>query len=187
MNKPLAMALTASLLASCATIPTPLQGQFSATTPKDHAAVGTQAVRWGGEIIKVDPKRDSTCFEVLARELDASARPLSRDPSDGRFIACRSGFYDPEVFERGRELTVVGHLTGTEHGKVGDFDYAYPHVDADAIYLWPKRVAYARSPYYDPWMVGYGGGFGWGPYWGGPFWGGGTIIIRDNAGPHRGR
>ena len=53
---------------------------------------------------------------------------------------------------------------------------------ADAIYLWPKRPLYVNTPYYDPWMYGYGGPWGWGPYWG-PFWGGGTVIIRDHSSP----
>jgi outer membrane lipoprotein len=182
MYKHLAITLLAASVASCATVPKPLQGQFSPTTPRDAVSgADGQAVRWGGEIIKVEPKQDTTCFEILARELNANARPSSQDPSDGRFIACRSGFYDPEEFERGRDITVVGRVTGTEQGKVGQFDYTYPHVDADAIFLWPIRSLYARSPYYDPWMYGYGYGPGWGfgPYWG-PYWGGPTVIIRDH-------
>lgn len=190
MNKQLAIALISTGLASCATVPGPLQGQFAATTPRDAASAGGngEAVRWGGEIIKVEPKTDATCFEILARELDAGARPVSRDAKGGRFIACHSGFYDPEIFERGRELTVTGHVAGTDHGKVGEFDYVYPHVDADAIYLWPKRPRYVRSMYGDPWMTGYGPygwGWGWGPYWG-PFWGGPTVIIREHHHDHAG-
>jgi len=189
VNKPLALALLSAALASCATVPKPLQGQFSPATPRDAAtAGGGQTVRWGGEIIKVEPKADATCFEILSRQLDDSARPIKRDPSDGRFIACRAGFYDPEVFDRGREVTVTGQLSGIDHGKVGEFNYSYPHVAADAIYLWPKRPLYVNTPYPygDPWLYGgygYGGPWGWGgPYWG-PFWGGGTVIIRDHSGP----
>ena len=179
MNK-LALALLATGLASCATVPTPLQGQFSAATPRAAVAgsAGGELVRWGGEIIKADPKTDSTCFEVLARDLDSSARPIRRDPSDGRFIACRTGFYDPAVFEAGREITVVGHVDGTERGKVGQFDYTYPRVAADTIYLWPKRPLYVNTPYYDPWMYGCGPyGWGWGPCWG-PYWGP-SVIVRE--------
>jgi outer membrane lipoprotein len=183
MNKTLTIALLAAAVASCATVPATLQGQFAASTPRDAHADG-QAVRWGGEIIKVEPKEDSTCFEVLARELDASARPTRREGSQGRFIACRSGFYDPEEYDRGREVTVVGQLSGTEHGKVGQFDYTYPHVVASEVYLWPKRPL--RTPYQDPWMYGYGPygpGWGWfGPGWG-PYWGAPPIIIREH--PHR--
>jgi outer membrane lipoprotein len=186
MNKQLATILLTAGLAACATVPAPLQGQFSTVTPRDAVSAGNaQGVRWGGEIIKVEPKADTTCFEILARELNASARPVSRDPSSGRFIACHSGFYDPEVFRRGRDLTIVGHVTGTDHHKVGQFDYAYPRVAADAIYLWPKRSMYANYPYYDPWLYGYGPyGWGFGVY-GGPIWGGPTVIIREHpSGPH---
>ncbi|HEY0180122.1 MAG TPA: Slp family lipoprotein [Dokdonella sp.] len=183
MNKTFALALLAAGLASCATVPAPLQGQYASVMPRDAAKTVDQPVRWGGEIIKVEPKRDATCFEVLARALDASARPTARDPSGGRFIACRAGFYDPEEFERGRDVTVVGRVTGTEQRKVGEFDYTYPHVDADTIYLWPKRPLYVRSPYYynDPWLYGGWGPWGWGPYWG-PYWGG-SVIIHDRAPP----
>lgn len=178
--KRFAIATFAAGLASCATVPTPLQGQFASATPRDAATAGGsgEAVRWGGEIIKVEPKADQTCFEILARELDATARPVSRDPSGGRFIACRGGFYDPEDFGRGRDLTVTGHVDGVERRKVGEFDYTYPRVAADTIYLWPKRTMYARSPYYDPW---YGDPFWWGagPYWG-PYWGG-PIIVRPRT------
>lgn len=177
---PLIIALAAAL-AACASVPPTLQGQYGATTPRD-ANVQGQTVRWGGELIKVEPKADSTCFEILARELDASARPTRRDGSQGRFIACRSGFYDPEEYDRGREVTVVGQVTGTDHGLVGQFDYAYPHVAASEVHLWPKRVK--AAPYYDPWMYDFGPGWygpGWGPYWGAP-----PIIIRERSHPHDG-
>jgi outer membrane lipoprotein len=173
-----AIALT---LGACASVPTPLQGQFPPTTPHD-AMAGTIAgpVRWGGEILNVEPHADQTCFEILARELDSIARPVGRDPSAGRFIACRNGFYDPEEFKKGRDITIVGQLNGTEKGKVGDFDYTYPRVAAEMIYLWPERPLYVNTPYYDPW----GPWWGYGPYWGGPYWGpywGGTIVVRH---PH---
>ena len=152
LAKPLAAAALSFALGACATIPTPLQGTFAATTPRDAAANagGTEAVRWGGQIINVDPRADQTCFEILARDLDSVARPVSHDPSNGRFLACRNGFYDPEEFKEGRDITVVGPLNGTERAKVGNFDYTYPRVAAQTIYLWPERPQY--SPYYyDPW------------------------------------
>lgn len=175
------LALLTAALGACATVPAPLQGQFSPATPRDAAANAGQsaAVRWGGEIINVDPRADQTCFEILGRELDTSARPVSRDPSLGRFLACRAGFYDPEEFKQGRDITIVGQLNGSERAKVGDFDYTYPRVAADVVYLWPKRALYMQSPYYDPWY-GYGPWWGYGPYWGGGFFG--TTVIVEH--PH---
>lgn len=159
------------LLTACATAPAPLKGEFSALKPVDSlsGAHTGERVRWGGEIIRVEPSASSTCFEILARELDGSARPLRRDRSDGRFIACRNGFYDPEVFIKGRDLTVVGRVDGSEKGRVGEYEYTYPRIAADAVYLWPKRplVVEQRNWGYDPFW-----GPGFGPYWGGGYWGG---------------
>ena len=174
------------LLAACAT-PAPLKGAYSPITPQEAAstdATGTM-VRWGGRIVSVEPQAQRTCFEMISLDLQDSGRPRSSgDRIGGRFIACRAGFYDPEEFERGRQLTVVGSVAGADHGKVGEFNYTYPHVAADTVYLWPRRAMYAQSPYYDPWFSGYGGPWGpyWGPYWG-PFWGG-TVVVREHPHPH---
>ncbi|MGA9420847.1 MAG: Slp family lipoprotein [Rhodanobacteraceae bacterium] len=191
MRKLILTVLLAGTLGSCATVPVPLQGKFNAVAPNDvvKSEHTGQHVRWGGEIISVKPKSDRTCFEILDRELGATARPRERagDASGGRFIACRSGFYDPELFQRGREATVVGRVTGTETGKVGEYDYTYPLVSADAIYLWPERPVYQRSYYDSPFFYDpYWGG----PYWGGPFWGYGTfgwgapVILVPHGGHH---
>ncbi|HSX62043.1 MAG TPA: Slp family lipoprotein [Tahibacter sp.] len=161
------LSLTTALLAlaGCATAPKPLQGEFAAAAP-DAVADG-QKVRWGGEIIRVDNAADRSCFEVLARPLDGSARPLRRDRSDGRFLACRSGFYDPAVFEPGREITVTGTIAGSELRKVGDYDYRYTRVAADVIYLWNEREALA---YPSPWFYD--------PFWYRPWWGPSFVVIH---------
>lgn len=174
LYRPLALVATIALLGGCATIPQPLQGSYtnlSSTAAQQGGAGGTQ-VRWGGEIIKTEPGSQQTCFYILARPLDGQARPElgSAGGDQGRFVACHSGFYDPEVFSRGRELTVTGTIHGTVTQKVGAYDYPYPRVEANVVYLWPKRPAYAAYPpgYYNPYW-----GPGFGPYWGGPWgWGG---------------
>lgn len=180
--KSLALAVGVATLAGCATIPQPLQGTYTeiTTSQAQQGGAGGATVRWGGEIISTEPGPQETCFYMLSRPLDSEARP--KDSSDvegqGRFVACRSGFYDPEVFKAGREVTVTGTLHGTVSRKVGDYDYAYPRVDANVIYLWPKRVYVNYPPgYYDPFW-----GPGWGPYWGPwgygyPYWGGTRVIV----------
>lgn len=171
MYKSILLIPVLATLAACATAPAPLKGEFSALVPSEvvDGSHLHERVRWGGEIIKVSPAENETCFEVLSRELDAAARPHKQDNSDGRFIACRSGFYDPEVFTKERELTVVGTVSGTEVGRIGEFDYNYPKVAAEAIYLWPKRPLVIEQrygwPYYDPFW-----GPGFGPWWGGGYW-----------------
>lgn len=162
--------LAALGLMACATAPKPLAGDFSPLTPQQAAAQNANGshVRWGGEIISVEPKADATCFEILARGLYADARPDRYDASDGRFIACRKGFYDPAVFTPGREITVVGDVSGTEQRPVGDYNYTYPHVNAEVVYLWPAHERYPAG-YYDPW---------WGPYYGSLWpWFGPTVVV----------
>ena len=186
MRTPLLLIPLSLALGACATVPAPLVGEFAALTPTASVASGSsgERVRWGGEIISVDPGADATCFEVLSRDLDSSARPLARDDSNGRFIACRAGFYDPEVFVRGRDLTVIGSVTGTEMGRVGEFDYTYARVAAESVYLWPKRplVIQQRNHWgHDPFW-----GPGFGPYWGGGYWGPPPVVIikpRPNPKP----
>ena len=191
--RPLALVAAIALLGGCATIPQPLQGTYSnvSTAAAQQGGAGGTHVRWGGEIIKTEPGPQQTCFYLLSRPLNDQARPKAgvEGESEGRFVACRNGFYDPEVFTRGRELTVTGTLHGIVSQKVGEFDYAYPRVEADVVYLWPKRVAPQRygPGFYDPfWGPGFGryygpgfGGYGWGnPYWNQPR----VIIVRP---PHQ--
>ena len=171
----LSLAAATALLAACATVPQPLQGNFAPVTStgaQQGGANGTQ-VRWGGDIISTEPGQQSTCFYVLGRQLDDQARPI-RDNTNtqGRFVACRAGFYDPEVFKPGREITVTGTLQGVVSRKVGDYDYAYPRVEANVVYLWPKRPMVVGSPYGPGWYDPFWGPY-WGPYWGwgGPYWG----------------
>lgn len=169
--RPLAVTGLAIALGACATAPKPLQGQFPGVTPRD-AVVGVQTgaqVRWGGRIVETKPGANNTCFEMISAPLSATGRPQSDTPdaTDGRFIACRAGFYDPAIFSKGREVTFVGRVSGTETTRIGEYDYRLPKVDADVVYLWPKvrEVQVRPYPYYDPFW-GPGPGWGWGPRWG---------------------
>lgn len=155
------------VLTGCATTPAPLQGNFAPITQQQAQQENHQGkrVRWGGEIIVTTPGKTETCFEVLARPLDDQARPLTGDSGQGRFIACAQGFYDPEVYAKGRELTVAGTLSTPLISKIGAYDYRYARVSADNVYLWPQRPRYTAPPYYyDPFY----GPF-YDPFWPGPF------------------
>lgn len=160
-------------VASCAVPPAEIRsGPFNDVTitqAQQQNLVG-QRVRWGGDIARVTPGRERTCFEVVGRPLTREARPRAGDETDGRFITCAPGFYDPTVYEHGRQLTVIGTLEEAEVGKIGDFEYHYPRIAGEKLYLWPQRepamAAYAPwanpygEPYQGPWTFG-----PWGYWW----------------------
>lgn len=158
------VALAALALAGCTTIPEQIQGNYSDISPArvEPSAFGA-SVRWGGVLIDATNEENSTCFEVLSRDLDKYLRPLQEDRTAGRFIACKAGFHDPEVFAPGREVTLTGTIRNVEVREIDQFDYRYPVVDVNELVLWqPRQEVMVIDHMYDPF---------WYPYfWGGPYW-----------------
>lgn len=142
----LASCIALCALAACATTSRDplLAGDYPALTAHD-AVVGDHTganVRWGGRIIRTEPRHDRTCFEVVSTGLDAEGRPRwTGEDTWGRFIACRAGFYDPELFKPNREVTFTGRIEGYEERRLQGTVFDFPRVDADAVHLWPDAVA----------------------------------------------
>ncbi|MDQ3205573.1 MAG: Slp family lipoprotein [Pseudomonadota bacterium] len=148
--------LALALLSACASQPQPLQGQYAQISPREAVvAESTGAtVRWGGRIVQVEPQDHRTCFEMISTPLNQFARPYwASDNTGGRFIACRPGFYDPAIFQVDREVTFTGRIAGYETRQIGGYDYRFPQVDADVVYLWPvrERVDVITRPAPWPW------------------------------------
>lgn len=163
----LAAALAVLALAGCTTIPEQIQGSFSDISPaRVEPAVFGASVRWGGVIIDAVNEANRTCFEVLSRDLDRYLRPLQEDRTAGRFIACKPGFHDPEVFAAGREVTLTGSIRGIEEREIDQFKYRYPVIDVDELVLWqPRQEVLVIDRMHDPFWYPY-------PYyWGRPYWG----------------
>ncbi|MFZ5635208.1 MAG: Slp/YeaY family lipoprotein [Pseudomonadota bacterium] len=151
-----AIAVLAAALAGCATQAKPLRGEFAPITPHQATVEDSTGsiVRWGGRIVRTEPLADRTCFEVLSTRLDASGRPYwAADDTRGRFIACRAGFYDPALFTDKREVTFTGRIDGYANRKIGEYDYRFPRMAADVVYLWPvrDRVEVIARPSPWPW------------------------------------
>ncbi|MDT8409533.1 MAG: Slp family lipoprotein [Wenzhouxiangellaceae bacterium] len=154
-------------MAGCVSIPEPLEGDYSQAFFPEQAtenSIGAR-VRWGGTIVETNPQSDRTCVEVLSRELTGNYQPERSDTEHGRFLACKEQFIDPEVFENGREVTVVGRLESFTAATVGEFVYRYPIVDAESIYLWPESETYAGRGYYGYGYYGYPYGRFYYPYY----------------------
>lgn len=149
-------------LAACMRPPANLAGQYDRVTVREAQAEPREglAVRWGGKLISMRPGKDQTCFEVASFPLDTNARPEPSDESLGRFIACAPGYYEPAVYAPGRDVTIVGALHGATAGKVGQYDYTFPRVDATTVYLWPERSAAEARPGWWPSVgISVGGAF----------------------------
>ena len=157
MNTRLAVLATATaLLAACASQPQPLQGAFAQISPRDAVTTDSTGamVRWGGRIVDVEPQSNRTCFEMISTRLDVYGRPYwATDDTGGRFLACRTGFYDPALFQVNREVTFTGRVDSYETRRVGQYDYRFPHMASDVVYLWPvrERVNVITRPAPWPW------------------------------------
>lgn len=150
------LVLGSLLLVACASQPVPLQGTFNEITPQQATSSDATGavVRWGGRIVEVEPQSNRTCFQMISTRLSAYGRPYwATDDVGGRFIACRAGFYDPALFERNREVTFTGRIAGYESRRIGEYDYKFPRIDADVVYLWPirERVDVVTRPAPWPW------------------------------------
>ncbi len=106
-------------------------------------------VLWGGTIIDTNVKADSTFIKVIDKDLDFEKQPEEGDKSNGRFIVRCPGFLDPAVYRPGREITVIGTLSGTTVEPVGELRYTYPVVESKQLHLWEPRAKYRRPTYWD--------------------------------------
>lgn len=132
-----------------------------------------QKARWGGKIVSVVNKQDVSEIEVVFFPENSFGKPITSMPSAGRFKAVVDGFVDPLVFEPGRLITVVGELTDSQVGVIGEQEYTYPTINAKGYYMWKEttdvnveidtfafspfgyRAGFHRNffnPWYDPWL-----------------------------------
>lgn len=112
-----------------------------------------QPVRWGGQIAGVENRKNETWFDVVARPLDSNGRPNATGDSLGRFLVYTEGFLDPEVYAKGRDITIAGRIERSLIRPIGEYSYNYVVIKADTINLWEQRVErtpYYRDPFYDP-------------------------------------
>jgi outer membrane lipoprotein len=162
---PLGLAL--AMLSGCATYPVAknLRQQARSLTlaqvVADPAAHQDTMVIWGGRIIKTVNDAHGGDLYVLKLPLAHNEKPLGAANPSGRFIARSSGFLDPEIYKRGRLVTVAGNVAGLESQPVQKTNYAYPVITIRQAYVWPVE---RRSYYYYP-------AWGWGWYYPGWYWG----------------
>ncbi len=120
--------------------------------PQDYL---TSQVRWGGIITEHKNRQSTSQLTIVAYPLNRSGRPDISKATEGRFIAEVSGFLEPEVYAKPREITITGTSSEVIDQLVGQYPYRYPMVKAQVHHLWPiKRPSDHNEPrpfWYDPW------------------------------------
>lgn len=141
------------LLSSCASAPdfdTTLVDQT--LTPKSIIAEPEQnlgkMILWGGTILDTRNLKDTTRLEVLAYPLDKSHRPLLESIPLGRFIIMYNGYLEPATYAQGRLLTVLGKVSGSQSGKVGESTYTYVVIDSEQLHLWSQDSGSDRTSFH---------------------------------------
>ncbi len=175
MSKPILLLLLLGLLSGCASqVPPAIRLDVGeplsvAQVQADPQETRGKAVRWGGEILRVINRRDSSDVVVLRRPLFDDGEPKPDGGEAKRFVARFAGFVDPAAFRPGERLTVTGKLDGLETIEVGEYRYPHPVVRVVEHYRWPKwepvpEPPWHRDPFYcDPLWP-------WGPRpWGYPY------------------
>lgn len=134
---------------------------FSAVLANPDAYEG-ETIIWGGQVIDTRNEEGFTLLKVLQIPIDYTEMPEDEEMSQGRFMARVQGYADPEVYRKGRMLTLAGKIIGRKIEPLGAMEYVYPLVDAKEIYLWkPYPLPYGPysgpswywfgSPYFYPW------------------------------------
>lgn len=136
-------------------------------------------VRWGGTVVAVE--RDSVGnarVQVVERRLDGEGRPIPGSASDGRFLISAAPGVEPDLYQRGAEITVAGAVSEAQEVRIGERMVSVPRVQVEVFQRWePIWRGYPYDdpfyyPYYHPWYghpwhgprVHFGIGVGHAPY-----------------------
>jgi len=145
----LSTTVIALFLSGCATPYDIGQADARVTPPeaaKDVPGMLNHTVAWGGSITAAKNLKDKTELEVVAYPLDSNHRPNPEAQPTGRFLVIQPGYLETADYAPGRLITVVGDVSETRHGTVGEAQYVYPIVTASKLQLWPKASSEPREP-----------------------------------------
>lgn len=139
----LAVVLVALAAASCAPFPREVmqrvdEGALFSLVRENPDRYRGKTVLWGGVIVETEVGPQETRILIVNTALDMRKRPDNVDRSEGRFIAIQKGYLDPAIYARGREITVVGEVSGQEERPLGAISYRYPAVTIERLMLWEK-------------------------------------------------
>lgn len=157
-------ALLPFLLIAC-TQQGPKMHAFNPNTPQfDQVRTNTthyqgQAVRWGGLVAEV--RNDELFSEVTMVQfpLTRFGKPISTQPSSGRFMVRSASFLDPVIFEKGALVTYIGKVDSSVLIKVDQKTITVPVITLIQSHTWPENYGERGRPYnpkQDARFIGYG-------------------------------
>ena len=172
-------ALSAVLLSACSSIPDRLQGTPGLELAKFDQVLESgghlkDEARWGGVITGIENKAKGTVVEVVNFELNGFGRPQVSDKSSGRFKVYIDKFLDPAIYKKGRSVSVLGTVSDSEEGSIGEYKYRFPVLKASDLYLW-KEVKRVEVDVYNQWPYWYHR-----PY---PYYYPSRVVIRKSPTP----
>lgn len=110
----------------------------------------------GGVVIESLNREEGTELLILETPLDSQGMPADEVFSRGRFIAKTSRYLDPEIYTRGRKVTLAGEILGKETRPLGETHYGYPVIQVRELHLWREVIRhYSYGWYYGlpyPWL-----------------------------------
>jgi outer membrane lipoprotein len=113
-----------------------------------------QQARWGGMIAKVTNLEKKSVLEIVHFDLSDGGKPKVRRESKGRFKVYVDGFVDPMIYQQGKLITALGHISDAESGQIGEYEYQFPTLMGANVYLW-KKSRPVEVAFYQPWLTSY--------------------------------
>ena len=151
-NKLLFLSLI-SFLVGCATSPdfdtTQVDQSLTPQSVIAEPAISRNKIAlWGGTILDTRNLEDTTQIEVLAYPLNSFHQPMLESKPLGRFIIHHQGYLEPTSYTQGRRLTVLGSVSDSKSGKVGESNYTYPVINSRQLHLWSPDSGESKTTFH---------------------------------------
>ncbi len=117
------------------------RGAFTYIQQDPSAHVG-ETVLLGGRILDIRTSEERSEIMVLQMPLDHWNSPIDEDRSEGRFLVFMERFLDPVIYNKGKLMSLVGVVRGSEIRAIDQYEYSFPTIDAIEIKLWLQDDAY---------------------------------------------
>ena len=96
------------------------------------------SVLFGGTIVQAGNDAAGSWVEILQRPLGYRLEPKLNDQTGGRLLLKSNEIWDEQIFAKGRKITLVGKVEGTQTRSLNETTYDYPVLSVREYHLWPQ-------------------------------------------------